>query len=180
MRNIFLIIAFFSLILSSKDVNGQVKSKSPVKKAAPTKPLQVGDLYKGGKIYEIYQDGSGIKVFFGVEGGIYNSIQKSIKKAQDQGLNLYMANDYDLQKLFQLGFINPESNPEHGSWRSLWFMGDRRMASFSYPYAHKASSIRNLSYDSNERIADIVQYAYKIDRYDGECLYALVGIFSLK
>lgn len=165
-------------VSKAKTANASIKKpsvkKSPLKKVI--KPLEVGDVYKGGVIYELYGDGSGGKVVFKVVKLDYNSSQRALKDNYENGIKCYMASDYDLQKLFQLGYIGPDAGD--GTWNHLWFMGERRMASYGYPYALTAENILNLSSDSNERIARIVSVASKIDRYEGKLYWAMVGIFS--
>ena len=164
--------------LSSKTAStAQPTSKTkPVTKTSQS--LRVGDAYKGGIIYELYQDGSGGELFFYTASGIYNNIQDYLKNYYESGIKCYMADDYDLQQLFRLNLIGP--NVGDGSWTTLWFMGDRRMRSYTYPYACKGETILNLSDDSNERISTIIKYGYDVDRYKSKCKYAVIGIFSWK
>jgi hypothetical protein len=161
--------------IAKSNVQSPVKSvsKSPVNQI---KKIEVGDTYKGGVIYELYGDGSGGKLFYYTVAGTYQDIQDRVKNEYRNGIKLYMADDYDLQQLFQLGLIGPDAGD--GRWTNFWFMGDRRMKSFSYPFSCKAETILNLSSDSNERISSIVRFGYAVDRYSSKCYAASVGYFK--
>lgn len=142
---------------------------------------KIGSYYKGGIVYEVYSDGSGGKLYFFTVSGTFNELMKEIDGGvyNSDGIKYYMADDYDLQKLFQQNLIGPDSY-EGSTWGHLWWLGTRRMQSYGKPLAYKASGIRDLPTESNARIAKIVQYADAIDRYDGKCRAAIIGIYSLK
>ena len=141
--------------------------------------LAIGKKYKGGIIFELYPDGSGGKVCFQVVTGTFNGLTRDLDQGlYSNGIKLYMANDYDLQKLFKLDLIGP--NAGDGKWNSLWWMGQRRMISYGKPIAYSAKEIVELSQNSSERVAEIVKYGSVLDRYEGKCYAAYVGIFDLK
>jgi TPR repeat protein len=151
--------------------------KSAPKQNQPQK-IEIGARYKGGIIFEIYSDGSGGKVFFSVSIGTFHEFMSALDAGiYKEGIKFSMADDYELQKLFQLGLIGPDAG--HGSWNNLWWLGKRRMISYGTPTAQNPKNILDLPMDSNERIADLAQYAWKMDRYDGKCYAAFIGIFSL-
>jgi len=173
---ILIVLSFPSLLLAQTKPK---TSKAPiVKQSFKPRTLEVGGVYKGGIIFELYEDGSGGKLFFQVAKEKFNTIQDALKDYSENGIKWSMADDYEVQKLLQLGLIGPDKGD--GTWKHLWFMSARRMASYTYPYALTAEDILNLPTESNARIANIVQYASKIDRYEMKCYFAAVGIFSLR
>jgi hypothetical protein len=170
----------FAQVKKTTPVSKAKSSNTPIKKTT-NRPisLKVGDKYKEGIVYEVYDDGSGGKVVFNVlTKVVYNTIMNELEGYKINGIKCYMADDYDLKQLFELGLVGPDAGD--GNWNNLWFMGDRRMDSYSYPLACNAKQLLNLSDDSNERVSQIVKYGYKIDRYKPGPYAAIVGIFSLK
>lgn len=139
---------------------------------------KVGDQYKGGTLYEIYADGSGGKVVFFTAANNYDDAQRFLKDHYENGIKCYMADDYDLQTLFQLRLIGPDKGD--GTWNNYWWMGDRRMASYGSPFEYTASGILNLPITSsgNERTANILQFGSKADRYNNKAYLAVMGIVS--
>ena len=139
---------------------------------------KVGDRYKGGVLFEIYGDGSGGTVFFAALANSYDVAHNYIKDLYENDVKCYMANDYDLQTLFELKLIGPDRG--HGSWSNFWWMGEGRMYSYGKPFMYPASRIldlpkTSLGYDRTAKISN----SYNIgDRYDSKCYYAIVGRVS--
>lgn len=185
MKTIKILVLIFLCIFSLKGFAQKRNSPSLKKKHSKSRTLnsqsynlEVGSQYKGGIVYELYNDGSGGKLFFLVSRGNYDEVSRAYSNYSENGIKFYMADDYDLQQLLDLGLIGPDKGD--GTWNHLWFMGDRRMASYSYPYALTAKDLINLPKEYNERIAKLVTSCSKIDRYSGKCYFAMIGIFSLK
>jgi TPR repeat protein len=182
-ENIELINSLVEEVKSGSRNNQSNSSSSGGYKSAPKQNqpqrIEIGAKYKGGIIFELYSDGSGGKVFFSVSSGTYDEFRRALDPGYyKEGLKFYMADDYELQKLFQLGLIGPDAGD--GSWNSLWWLGERRMISYGKPMAEDAKSILNLPMNSNERTANLAQYGWVQDRYDGKCYAAFFGIFSLR
>jgi hypothetical protein len=140
---------------------------------------KVGDRYKGGVLFEIYSDGSGGKVFFASLANSYEVAHNYIKDLYENDVKCYMANDYDLQTLFELKLIGPDRGG-NGSWSNFWWMGESRMYSYGKPFMYPASGILNLPKTSlgYDRTA-LISTRFNIgDRYDGNCWYAIVGRVS--
>ncbi len=174
---------FLLLILISQTVFSQTKTaKKIVKKSSYTKQtktlveLKVGDEYLGGTIFEIYEDGSGGKVFYSVMSDKLVAAQMYLERVEWS-----MASDEDLQKIFKLGLIN-ENNCECQWNGNLWFMN--RNLSYSVAYAMTAEDIMNLPdgyYDGAKRTAKIIQYGFKEDGYNGgKCKFLPISTFHGK
>lgn len=138
---------------------------------------KIGSRYKGGIIYKIYEDGSGGKLFFGVSRGTFQDIEDYLKNEYRSGIQCYMADDYDLQLLLQMGLIGPDAGD--GTWNHLWYMGNRRVISYLKPVSYTAKDILNLPSDGNERLAEIVKYGSVGNRFEGEKYFAIIGYFKL-
>lgn len=139
---------------------------------------KVGDSYKGGVLFEIYGDGSGGKVFFAALANSYDVAHNYIKDLYENDVKCYMANDYDLQTLFELKLIGPDRGD--GSWSNFWWMGEGRMYSYGKPFMYPASMIldlpkTSLGYDRTAKISNSFNIG---DRYDSKCYYAIVGRVS--
>lgn len=160
------IIPFLFLLILTKTLISQVKSE-----------MQIGSKFKGGTIFKLFSDGSGGKLLFYVASGTFNDAYRKLEVEFKNGIDLSMADDYELQDLFQQGLIGPDVG--NGDWNHLWFMSGRRMKSYSRPYACAAKTIVSLPTGYSERISDLVRYAWDMDRYKDECYYAAVGIFKL-
>jgi hypothetical protein len=179
---IIIIIIIFIPILSvaQKSTKKSGVSTQSSKKHSATQPkkLKIGGTYKGGIVYELYEDGSGGKVFIRAQTGLtYDESIRNIENKHINGLELYMASDYELQNLFNMGLVGPAKG--HGNANQVWFLGERRNAGYEKPYGLTLNEISNLSNDSNERIAYIVEYGSKLDRYRHKCWHAIIGHFSL-
>jgi hypothetical protein len=185
MKKIIILLLLIPFFVNSQNAPKKSNKKAALKtqstknktKTTPKK-LSIGSHYKGGVVYELYADGSGGKVFFYVSSDNYNTMQMEVENEYRNGIKCYVADDYELQTLFQMDLIGPNAGDD--GWTYLWFMGDRRMSSYSKPYACKAETILNLPQDSNERISKIINYGWEKDRYSGNCKYAVIGIFNLK
>jgi hypothetical protein len=173
-----LFISFSNSVFSqTKTAKKVIKSKS-VKpkqiKTEPRVPLNIGDEYLGGIIYKIYEDGSGGRVFYP------SRTDKLVDaKVYLETYNKKMADDYDLQEIFKMGYIN-KNNCDCDWSGHLWFM-DRNIT-YSLAYAMKASDIFTLpeGYDkSSARTAEIIRYGYETNGYTGgKCYYVPIFMFS--
>jgi hypothetical protein len=155
-------------------------SRSTKQKSVPkTQKIAVGSEYKGGIIYQLYSDGSGGKLLFGARTGMtFHEISRELENITINGITPYMADDYDLQDLYELGLIGPAQG--QGTENHIWFLGERRKVSYGKPLGLTLREISNLSRDdSNQRVANIVSYGSELDRWKSKCWHAVIGIFKL-
>jgi uncharacterized protein (TIGR02145 family) len=157
---------------STKSRNSQSGISNNNEKTNKLIELNVGDEYLGGTIFEIYSDGSGGKVFYPVLSDKLVDAKRYLKSE-----DLFMADDYALQKIFKLGLINYKI---YGG--VLWFIN--RDISYSEGYGMTAESIIDLPdgyYDGSKRTGEIIRYGFKEDGYyGGKCKYVPMRIFSGK
>lgn len=173
MKRIFItcfLITLSLIALSQKKSKNNTSSRQTQKKE-----YKIGDRHDGGIIYELYADGSGGRIFY----NIILSDKYTDAKERLERENLWMADDYDLQKIFKLGYINP--NNCGCNWTGhLWFM--KRETSYSKCFTMSAASIMDLPDESSERTARIIQYGSKHDAYSnsaGKCNYLAIKIFAI-
>ena len=166
----------FDLVDENKNITTNKKKTT----TPSSREIKVGDKYNGGTVVELYSDGSGAKIFYGAYSGSYNQASRTVQELESTkpSITFYIADDRDLQKLFQTGLAGPDAG--QGSWGNVWFMGEQRMKSYSKPISCSADIIKNLDEDSNSRIAKLARYGDVEDRWNSKCYFAIMGISSLR